>query len=133
MRTRRPGARRGLPWVRRDERGFGLVEIAVALVVVAIVGSVLYAYLASTTRTLETVQEERPLSRARLAADRATLTAIRSSLQAYYGQRGEWPPNKEAVAALMSPPPAFQCTGNDYTYDPATGEVTMLVDDSARC
>jgi len=116
-----------------DERGVGLVEIAVVLVVAAIVGAVLYTYFASTAKTLETFHQERPLSQARFAADQATLTSIRTSLQLYYGQHGEWPTTKEAVAALMSPPPAFQCEGNDLSYDPATGEVRLLRPDLARC
>jgi Flp pilus assembly pilin Flp len=119
--------------VARDEHGVGLVEIALVVVVVAIVGALLYAYLASTTKTLEWVQEERPLSQARLAADRATLTAIRSAIQIYYSQNGQWPPSKEAVAALLTPPPGFQCAGNDYEYDPAGGQARLIVDDSARC
>jgi len=117
----------------RHANGFGLVEIVVTLVVVALLGALAYNYFASTAKTLETIREERPLSQARLAADRATATSIRSSLQMYYAQHGQWPPSKEAVSALMSPPPAFQCTGNDYTYDPGTGEVRLLTEDSARC
>lgn len=127
MSTRR---RRG---VAAGSRGLGLVEIAVVLVVVAILGAVLYQYLASTARTVETVQAERPLSQARLAADRATLAAIRSTLQIYHSQHGAWPSSKEAIAALLNPPPAFQCEGNGYTYDPATGAVALLVDDPGRC
>jgi type II secretory pathway pseudopilin PulG len=111
----------------------GLVEIAILLVVLAIVGSVLYAYLGSTQKTLETIQKERPLSQARLTADRATLAAIRSSLQIYYAQNGQWPASKDAVAALLSPPPNFQCDGNDYTYDPGSGQVGLMIDDSSRC
>jgi len=117
----------------RHANGFGLVEIVVTLVVVALLGALAYNYFASTAKTLETIREERPLSQARLAADRATATSIRSSLQMYYAQHGQWPPSKEAVSALMSPPPAFQCTGNDYTYDPGTGEVRLLTEDPARC
>jgi hypothetical protein len=124
---------RGRGRFRKDRRGVGLVEIALTLVVAAIVGAVAYAYFASTAKTLEQVREERPMSQARLAADRATVIAIRSSLQMYYGQNGQWPPTKEAVSALMSPPPAFQCTGNDFAYDPATGEVRLLSDDVGRC
>ena len=119
--------------MRRSERGLGLVEIAIMLVVLAIVGAVLYAYLGSTRKTLETVTEQRPLSQARLTADQATLAAIRSSLQIYYAQNGRWPPDKEAVTALLSPAPAFQCAGNDFDYDPATGHVQLLIDDLARC
>jgi len=117
----------------RHANGFGLVEIVVTLVVVALLGALAYNYFASTAKTLETIREERPLSQARLAADRATATSIRSSLQMYYAQHGQWPPSKEAASALMSPPPAFQCTGNDYTYDPGTGEVHLLTEDPARC
>ncbi|MGH7318578.1 MAG: type II secretion system protein [Candidatus Rokuibacteriota bacterium] len=118
---------------RRDQQGFSLVEIAMVLVVLAIVGAVLYAYFASTGRTLETLKQDRPLSAARLTADRATLTAIRSSLQVYYGMNGKWPESKAAVQALLNPPPNFQCDGNDYTYDPATGQVTLVIDNASRC
>jgi prepilin-type N-terminal cleavage/methylation domain-containing protein len=117
----------------RGVSGFSLVEIALVLVVLAIVGSVLYAYLGSTSKTLEKVREERPLSQARLVADQATLVSIRSALNVYYGSNGQWPASKEAVAALMSPAPNFQCEGNDYTYDPATGQVTLLIDDVSKC
>ena len=117
----------------REARGFSLVEIAIVLVVLAIVGSILYAYLGSTTKTLEKLQEERPLSQARLTADRATLVSIRTALNVYYASNGQWPPNKEAVAALLSPPPNFQCEGNDYSYDPATGQVSLVTDDLSRC
>lgn len=113
--------------------GAGLVEIALVLVVVAILGAVLYQYFLSTARTVESVQTERPLSQARLAADRATLAAIRSALQIYRSRHGAWPPGKDAVAALLNPPPAFQCEGNAFTYDPATGQVALLVDDLGRC
>lgn len=117
----------------RGMRGFSLVEIAIVLVVLAIVGSILYAYLGSTSKTLEKLQEERPLSQARLTADRATLVSIRTALNVYYGSNGTWPPSKETVAALLSPPPNFQCEGNDYNYDPATGQVSLLIDDLSRC
>ncbi|HEV8673862.1 MAG TPA: type II secretion system protein [Methylomirabilota bacterium] len=128
----RPGPR-SRDRARRGQAGFSLVEIAIVLVVLAIVGSVLYAYLGSTGKTLEQIREERPLSQARLAADRATITSIRASLQIYYTQNGQWPPTKDAVAALLQPPPNFQCEGNDYTYDPATGLVALVNDDPARC
>ena len=117
----------------RGVSGFSLVEIALVLVVLAIVGSVLYAYLGSTGKTLEKVREERPLSQARLVADQATLVSIRTALNVYYGSNGQWPASKEAVAGLMSPAPNFQCEGNDYTYDPATGQVTLLIDDVSKC
>jgi prepilin-type N-terminal cleavage/methylation domain-containing protein len=117
----------------RETRGFSLVEIAIVLVVVAIVGSVLYAYLGSTSKTLEVIQQEKPLSQARLTADRATVMSIRTALGVYHASNGRWPESKEAVAGLLSPPPNFQCEGNDYSYDPATGQVTLLIDDLSRC
>jgi prepilin-type N-terminal cleavage/methylation domain-containing protein len=117
----------------REARGLSLVEIAIVLVVLAIVGSVLYAYLGSTSKTLEVIQQEKPLSQARLTADRATVMSIRTALGVYHASNGRWPENKEGVAALLSPPPNFQCEGNDYTYDAATGQVTLLIDDAARC
>jgi prepilin-type N-terminal cleavage/methylation domain-containing protein len=116
-----------------DARGFSLVEIAVVLVVLAIVASVLYQYLGSTAKTLEQVQEQRPLSHARLTADKATVQSIRAALQIYYAQNGKWPESKETVNALLHPPPNFQCAGNDYTYDPGSGQIGLTIDDSSRC
>jgi prepilin-type N-terminal cleavage/methylation domain-containing protein len=115
------------------QAGFGLVEILVVAVIVAVVGAFLYQYLVSTTKTVETIQQQKPMSAARLAADRATVAAIRTSLQLYYGQHGRYPDSKEVVATLLNPPPAFQCEGNDYRYEPATGLVTLVIDDPSRC
>jgi hypothetical protein len=68
-----------------------------------------------------------------MVADRATVASIRSALQLYYAQNGGYPPTKEAVAALLNPPPSFQCEGNDFRYDAVTGQVTLVIDDPARC
>jgi prepilin-type N-terminal cleavage/methylation domain-containing protein len=125
----------GLP-TRRAERGqsgFGLVEILVVVVILAVAGAFLYQYFLSTTKTVETIQQQKPMSAARLAADRATVAAIRTSLQLYFGQHGGYPPSKDVVTTLLNPPPAFQCEGNDFRYDPATGGVTLVIDDVNRC
>jgi hypothetical protein len=29
--------------------------------------------------------------------------------------------------------PKFQCAGNDFEYDPATGALQLLITDSGRC
>jgi prepilin-type N-terminal cleavage/methylation domain-containing protein len=113
--------------------GFSLVEIAIVLVVLAIIVSILYAYLGSTAKTVETLQQEKPLSQARLVADRATVASIRTALQIYYASNGRYPESKDAVAALMIPRPSFQCTGNDYAYDATSGSVSLLIDDPAQC
>jgi prepilin-type N-terminal cleavage/methylation domain-containing protein len=117
----------------RCQSGFGLVEILVVAVILAVAGAFLFQYFASTTKTVETIQQQKPMSAARLAADRATVAAIRTSLQLYFGQHGGYPPSKEVVATLLNPPPAFQCEGNDYRYEPATGLVTLVIDDVNRC
>jgi prepilin-type N-terminal cleavage/methylation domain-containing protein len=118
---------------RRGQSGFGLLEILVVAVILAVVGSFLYQYFVSTTKTVETIQQQKPMSAARLAADRATVAAIRTSLQLYFGQHGAYPPSKDVVATLLNPPPSFQCEGNDYRYEPATGLVTLVIDDVNRC
>ena len=117
----------------RGQSGFGLVEILVVAVILAVAGAFLYQYFVSTTKTVETIQQQKPMSAARLAADRATVAAIRTSLTLYFGQHGTYPPSKDVVATLLNPPPSFQCEGNDYRYEPATGLVTLVIDDANRC
>jgi prepilin-type N-terminal cleavage/methylation domain-containing protein len=117
----------------RSQSGFGLVEILVVVVILAIAGAFLYQYFVSTTKTIETIQQQKPMSAARLAADRATVAAIRTSLQLYFGQHGGYPPSKDVVATLLNPPPSFQCEGNDFRYEPSTGLVTLVIDDADRC
>jgi prepilin-type N-terminal cleavage/methylation domain-containing protein len=123
------------PWARTrsGQFGFGLVEILVVVVILAVAGAFLYQYFLSTTKTVEIIQQQKPMSAARLAADRATVAAIRTSLQLYFGEHSEYPPSKDVVATLLNPPPAFQCEGNDYRYEPATGSVTLVIDDVNRC
>ena len=117
-----------------NQRGLGLIEIAVVLVVVAVAGALLYKYMGSTAKTLEKFQEERPLAHARLAADRATLAAMAGALRTYQVEHeGKWPPDKSAVVALMAGPPRFQCAGGDFDYDPASGGVSLTVTDPLRC
>jgi len=72
-----------------NQRGLGLIEVAVVLVVVAVAGALLYKYMGSTAKTMEKFQEERPLAHARLAADRATLAAINHPVVAHGQLRPE--------------------------------------------
>lgn len=114
-------------------RGFGLIQLVLALFVVAILGAVLYRYVASTARTTETLREQRPLAGAKLAADHAILSTIRTALDAHRAEQGRWPADKAAVLALLPSPPVFQCPGNDFDYDPADGQLRLRIDDPSRC
>jgi prepilin-type N-terminal cleavage/methylation domain-containing protein len=117
-----------------NQRGFGLIEIALVLVIVAIVGAMLYRYVGSTAKTVEKFKEDRPLAHTRLAADQATLAAMQGALQTYRAtNEGKLPPDKAGVAALMAGPPKFQCEGGDFDYDPATGTLRLTITDLNRC
>jgi len=112
------------------------VEIVLALLVVAIASAGLLTYLGQTKKTLETVGAGgagRPLGHARLTADLATLAAIRNQLDLYRSTHGQWPSSKEASVAVLASPPRFQCAGNDYTFDPATGAIALVIMDPGRC
>ena len=115
------------------DEGFGLIEILIVLVVVAACATLLYWYAGSTARTVETLQQQRPVDTARLTADQATVSSLRSGLQAHYAAHGRWPADKAEALALLPAPPRFQCAGNDIEYDPATGQVRLLVEDPTRC
>ena len=118
---------------RTDQRGFGLIEILLVLVVVAFAGFLLVRYLGSTARTVEMIQQERPIAHARLVADQATLASVEAMVSAHRAQNGQWPPDKAAVLALLQSPPRFQCAGNDFEYDPVSGALRLLIADAARC
>ena len=116
-----------------DERGLGLVEILIVLVVVAIAGGLLWGYFGSTAKTIEKLQEQRPIEHARLAADQATLASIKGLVDVYRAQNDTWPADRDAVLALLAAPPRFQCAGNDFEYDPASGGLSLRVTDAGRC
>ena len=116
-----------------SQRGFGLIETLIVVAVVAVAGYLLMQYVGSTARTVETLQKDRPIDRARLAADRATLTALQGLVRSYQAEKGHWPPDKATVAGLLAAPPAFRCTGNDFDYDPASGTLSLTITDDARC
>ena len=116
-----------------NQRGFGLIEILIVVAVVAVAGYVLMQYVGSTTKAVETLQQDRPLDRARLAADRATLASIQGVVRNYQAEKGQWPPDKATVVGLLMAPPAFQCAGNDLEYDPASGTLSLTITDDSRC
>ena len=116
-----------------SQRGFGLIEILIVVAVLALGGYFLMQYVGSSAKSAEMLKQERPIDRSRLAADRATLATISGLLRSYQAQHEKWPPDKATVLGLLAGPPRFQCAGNDIDYDPATGNVRLLVDDVARC
>jgi prepilin-type N-terminal cleavage/methylation domain-containing protein len=115
------------------QRGFGLIEILIVVAVVAVAGYLLMQYVGSTAKTVETLQKDRPLDRTKLAADRATLMALQGLVRSYQAEKGQWPPDKATVAGLLPAPPKFQCAGNDFEYDPASGTLSLTITDDARC
>src|SRR2546430_15683043 len=88
-----------------NQRGFGLIEILLVLVVVAIGGYFLMQYVGSSARTLEKLQQERPIDRSRLAADQATPATLQGPGRNYQAEKGQGPPDKAAgLGPLMAPP-----------------------------
>jgi prepilin-type N-terminal cleavage/methylation domain-containing protein len=115
------------------QRGFGFIEIIIVVAVVAVAGFLLMRYFTSTAKTVEKLQEDRPLARAKLAADQATLTSVQGLVRNYQAEKGQFPPDKTAVVGLLASPPRFQCPGNDFEYDPATGTLGLSINDDSRC
>jgi prepilin-type N-terminal cleavage/methylation domain-containing protein len=116
-----------------NQRGFGLIEIVIVLAVVAVAGYLLMQYVNSSSKALETLQTDRPIDRSRLIADRSTLLQMQNQVKMYQAEKGEWPPDKATIVALLLGPPRFQCPGNDFEYDPATGNLSLTITDDARC
>ena len=116
-----------------SQRGFALIELVLALLVVAVASAGIYAYLEATKKSLETLDAARPINYAAVTADMATLAAIQTQVTLYQAQHGRWPPSREAVLGLLRPPPRFQCAGNDFTYDPPSGALALVTTDPGRC
>ena len=75
--------------------------------VVALAGYVLMQYVGSSAKTMEKLQQERPLDRTRLAADRATLTSMQSVVRNYQAEKGEC--TRSHFAATISSADAAGC------------------------
>jgi prepilin-type N-terminal cleavage/methylation domain-containing protein len=116
-----------------SQRGFGFIEIIIVAAIVAVAGFLLMQYFTSTAKTIEKLQEDRPLARTKLAADQATLTSVQGVVRDYQAEKGQFPPDKATVVGLLAGPPRFQCPGNDFDYDPATGALGLTITDDSRC
>jgi len=87
------------------QRGFGYIEIVIVLAVVAVAGYLLMQYFTSTAKTVEKMQQDRPLARTKLAADQATLTSVQGLVRNYQAEKGQFPPDKATVVGLLASPP----------------------------
>jgi prepilin-type N-terminal cleavage/methylation domain-containing protein len=115
------------------QRGFGFIEIIIVVAIVAVAGFLLMRYFSSTAKTVEKLQQDRPLARAKLAADQVTLTSVQGLVSTYKAEKGQYPSDKTAVLGLLVSPPKFQCPGNDFEYEPATGALSLTITDDTRC
>jgi type II secretory pathway pseudopilin PulG len=113
--------------------GFGFIEIIIVVAIVAVAGFLLMQYFSSTAKTVETLQQDRPLARAKLAADQATLASVQGLVSTYKAEKGQYPSDKTTVLGLLVAPPKFQCAGNDFEYESATGALSLTITDDARC
>src|SRR5438046_9857609 len=118
---------------RTGQRGFGLIEILLVLVVVALAGFLLVRYLGSTARTVEMIQEERPIAHAMLSADQATLVSVRAMVRPHHAQNGQSPADKAAVLTLLQTPPSVEFAVNDLEYAPLCIAVPLVIAAAGRC
>ena len=116
-----------------SQRGFGLIEILIVVAVLALGGYFLMQYIGASARTVETLKRDRPIDRSKLAADRATLATLQTLVRHYQAEKGQWPPDKATVLGLVMAPPQLQCAGNDFDYDPASGTLSLTINDDTRC
>lgn len=113
--------------------GFSLVGLVLALFVVALASVTLYTYLGATKQSLDGVGGGQPQGFTRLTADLSTLAAMRTQLDVFRSTHDRWPPDRQALEALLRSPPRFQCPGNDYRYDPGTGALGLVISDPGHC
>ncbi len=99
-------------------RGFGYIEIVIVLAVVAVAGYLLMQYFGSTAKTVEKMQQDRPLARTRLAADQATLTSVQGLVRNYQAEKGQFPSDKAAVVGLLAGRPGSSAPATTSTTIP---------------
>ena len=117
-----------------SQRGFGFIEIIIVVAIVAVAGFLLMQYFSSTAKTVEKLQQDRPLARSRLAADQATLTSVQGLVTAYRAEKGQNPPDKAAVLGLLVSPPEIPVSRERLRLRarrPAA--LSLTITDDARC
>jgi prepilin-type N-terminal cleavage/methylation domain-containing protein len=99
------------------ERGLTLIELMVVIGIIAVLTAIALVLFQDAQR------------RARLAADQATLNAMRSAITVYYGKHNGNFPQSPGLYVVPSPP-VFQCTLLTYSYSASTGLVTITSSNS---
>jgi prepilin-type N-terminal cleavage/methylation domain-containing protein len=98
---------------RRDECGLTLVELMIAVTIIAIIAAVAFAVYQETVK------------KAKLAADLAIVASLRSAVAIYYGRSsGSFPASLDAVESLVQPTPVYKCSARPV-YDPTNGTITF--------
>src|SRR5437867_9172011 len=110
-------------------RGFGYIEIVIVMAVLAVAGYLLMQYFTSTAKTVEKMQQDRPLARAKLAADQATLTSVQGLVGNYQPEKGRFPRDSPTPAGLLPCPPRSQFPATDFTYLPPPGPLALTFTD----
>jgi len=105
-----------------NQRGFGFIEIVIVVAVVAVAGFLIMQYFTSTAKTPREAPARSCRSRGRgWRPTRATLASVQGLVRNYQAEKGQWPPDKATVLALLVSAPKFQCPGNDFEYEPTSG------------
>jgi len=96
----------------RNQRGVTLVELMVVVAIIAVIAAI-------AITVYQNIQQ-----RARLSADQAVVSAMRSAISIYYGQHNGVFPG--SPGAYVNPtPPAFRCVGLTYSYTTTSGNLQI--------
>jgi prepilin-type N-terminal cleavage/methylation domain-containing protein len=95
----------------KSQKGLTLVELMVVVAIIAIIAAV-------AITVFQDIQKK-----AKLAADQGNVAAMRSAVAIYYGKKnGNFPTNRGAVNALVTPAPTWNC-GITPSYDTSNGKI----------
>jgi prepilin-type N-terminal cleavage/methylation domain-containing protein len=106
-------------------RAFGLVEILVVLVMLAILAAVLYPRIAGGGKTSDGKDAPTPMNRARQTVCMTNLRSVRQMIEAHKAgdPDGGNPPSLDALQGLPRELKKCDMGPEPYRYDPQTGQV----------
>jgi type IV pilus assembly protein PilA len=97
--------------VWRQETGLTLIELMVVVAIIAVIGAIAMALYQDIVK------------KSKLAADNATVAALRSAVAIYYGKfDGSFPADMGVVNSLITPAPFYQCSVSPV-YDASNGKI----------